>query len=1060
MIEFPQDGQISIQDLKAFIEAKLGEGAVTDQNLKNLFAKMEEHSFQLPNADLDAQGDSQAFIEPHKMSEVYGGKAPITEEGIKYGNHQLSLEIIRESEIWEFLSNNRQNIPFTACYSDEDVSSFQKVELSSTSNYTIPFGSAGLFSSEQDINSWTKTSASLSNIEGYFVGKITPTFPGGGIYLSFQANIGETYVFSAVSILKNNIFPEITANARIRIGTSPWDNTYLDNIAESSSVLAEFIPTSSTVYISITSEYSYGYNPFAAALVQCFEAYEHGQVKFGYCNVELHHPSFPVLPLPEVDSSLYDDPQNIESFNVKASSRGAYLRLSSEGTVLLDQESLRKYFSQYNNEYNCFFDIFTEQSQYEGYSTKQSFKCLVTLNDFSFNPFISQPTATMKGSLNIPFISSNGNSGFSNLSINFINSSNYGVIDFASGDANIYDSAGQIVSSHQSKDDAISVWKQNYLQEGEFYLSNSGNRLFDWITISVSPIFPNIEIDLITDTINFYQYYAYTQVRNINLSVGMEYPRHTSFPVYGTGNEGFRIKPFYYININENQRLQIEKAIQKCESMLDQFYNFNLFFLPLEDSRSGGTLAAARPNVSDSIENGLFKNKKLQTIFNLNSSTPVSYSSYLNKISYADRLHFEVTSTGRLRCYAGFNLGTLKKDHFYEININYSYDDNDFVFFINVCVDGFEEGDKRNVGRVATMSTDTLQAERAGHAAIFQCESSQVHYIELEVVNADILPGTASISSGSNILYSNRDLTSNLSGSALGGYYVLIKRKVYYVSSVSKQYDEDGNIIGSIVYLASNYIYDTAEDVVIYRVNLVGAGDNWEVYSLQVSEIKTFRTNDASQTTIDAEPRDRINSGTIFIDQIDFNSEASNRILHDDKTLVYYIVLHEILHALGLSSYYFNKYNLKSEDGYPTQYQGYYGNLMYANLVINKLNDLGKNLTDYYYNSLPMQGSSTHLAEFAKNFNGKIQPSFMNELMTPYYDYARGILSEITLGIFEDLGYNVNYNIAENPILLELHEDTSVSEDPGSSNYDELIEKNNKRACYCDRHANRNEINH
>jgi hypothetical protein len=1036
MIEFPRDGQISIADLKAFIEAKLGEGAATDQNLKNLFAKMEEHGFQLPNADIDAQGDSQAFIEPHKMSEVYGGKAPITEEGINYGNHELSLEVIRGSEDFEWLSNNRLDTPLTTCFSDPDAASFQEIELSSSNNYTIPFGSAGSFSDQQDIDSWTTLNASLSKIEGYYAGKITPSRFGGGIYLSFKANIGEEYYISAVSILKNGTFPDITANAKIQVGSSAWQGDYVEVIANSLE-LELFIPTSSTVYISITSEDYYSLNPFAAALVNCFRIQEYAGVQFGYCDVELHHNSESKIILPETEES----------------STGNYVSLDSTGNVILDQESSRQYYS-----FNCFFDVFMGQSQFEGYSTKQSFKSLTALYEAIISPWGRNPKRILKGTLSIPFIVDDGTSGVSNLSVNFLNSSLYGVMDYSNGTAEIYNRDVELVSSYQNQADAISAWKQNYLQEGQFYISNSGDRLFDWVTMVVhsSSLFDPGWLDAVLDQIYIFQNYTYNHARIINLSVGMKYPRYTSFPLYGAGNAGFQIKPFYYINLNENQKEQIEKAIQKCESMISQFYNFNLFFVPLVDSRSGGTLAAARPNTFNAIENGIFKNKKLERIFNLSFSSPVtsiSYSSYLQRVVGTNLFRFNITSPGRNRCHVGFNIGQLKENYFYQIDVGYSYNNGDFNLFINVCVDGAESGGKRNVGRVAVVDDFNT------HRAIFKCESSEVHYIELEAADASTLEGTASISYGSNVLYSSSDLTRSLSGTAVGGYSVLIKRQVYNVSSVSKQYNSEGDVIGSIVYLTSYYYYDDAENIIIYRITDVDVGDNFEISLLEVSEIKTFRTNDSNQVAIDAEPRDRLTSGTIFLDQIDLNSEASGRFLHDDKTLVYYIVLHEMLHTLGLGSYYFKKYNLISGSGYPTQYLGYYGNLMYSSLVVDKLNDLGKNLNNYYYGSIPMQGEIlAHLAEYAKQFEGKIQPAFINELMTPYYNNSRGILSDITIGILEDLGYDVDYSVADSPILLELHEDTSVSISPGSSIYDQLIEKNNKKACYCCKHLKNNEI--
>jgi len=57
--------------------------------------------------------------------------------------------------------------------------------------------------------------------------------------------------------------------------------------------------------------------------------------------------------------------------------------------------------------------------------------------------------------------------------------------------------------------------------------------------------------------------------------------------------------------------------------------------------------------------------------------------------------------------------------------------------------------------------------------------------------------------------------------------------------------------------------------------------------------------------------------------------------------------------------------------------------------------------------------------------------------------------------MLEDLGYNVDYSIAESPLLLDFSTDTSISSDPSSSLYDQIILKDSRRKtrrCNCGEH--------
>ena len=122
-------------------------------------------------------------------------------------------------------------------------------------------------------------------------------------------------------------------------------------------------------------------------------------------------------------------------------------------------------------------------------------------------------------------------------------------------------------------------------------------------------------------------------------------------------------------------------------------------------------------------------------------------------------------------------------------------------------------------------------------------------------------------------------------------------------------------------------------------------------------------------------------------------------------------------------------------------------------IIQEKINQLGlsKTLADYYTDSVPAQSTGAHIAEYAKLVNGKVQPSLVNELMSPAYDFDRGILSKITFGFLEDLGYDVDYNQIESSFLLEMSENTDISSNPASSNYDQIKYQKKRRRCpHCD----------
>jgi hypothetical protein len=206
-----------------------------------------------------------------------------------------------------------------------------------------------------------------------------------------------------------------------------------------------------------------------------------------------------------------------------------------------------------------------------------------------------------------------------------------------------------------------------------------------------------------------------------------------------------------------------------------------------------------------------------------------------------------------------------------------------------------------------------------------------------------------------------------------------------------------------------------------------------DYYVIKPNSPKTFSCRSVELISLDPRyARDSIISGNVNIDSIDASLDSSNIIIHEDKTPLYNVLLHEFIHAIGFAGQLWHFFDLKKTGSdAPTQHVGYYATKEYKDLVKEKIDQLNLPVTidDFYTQSVPAQGSGAHNAEYAKivNYLGidKIQPSFPNELMSPYYDFSRAIFSRLTLGHLEDIGYEVDYTEAESSYLLIMSQDTT-----------------------------------
>ena len=1115
MIEFPQDGQISIADLKAFIEAKLGEGTAPDQNLRNLFATMEQAGFQLPNGEVDQNGVSQAFVAPHKMSETYGGQAPITEEGIDYGDHELEVTIIRNLHLWPTI-REKLDAPISMLVSQNSDRFLQDLVLFLVSNHKInvPFGNDGLFlvdaNGDPVLGDWVLNNSNVGGVSGLKT-SITGLFnliqincqsASAGIYIEFEVEPGEIYYFEAYNYY----------NAKILIGNSINDSFYGDSDVDMNNAggsvgsvapYTYYVPTQSKIYISIIPS-----DPanlfFFVGLIRTYKYYQHGENRYPELELEIHkglRPNDTInLPLPRMDVNNIGF-SDTDSFGSHSESGSKYYAIS-EGEIVFDQETIS---ANENNYGDFYFDTQTNiNSTYNGYDHMDKTRLLATIDLVGEGGFQSYASVQKYGGLvYVPVKHSGehaGNGAIVNVNVTFKKSHNYYI--YYSPLNNkwlIVDQEFSLPSPtldhiFDTKQQALDYWETNYNQEGEFYTSSSANKLFDWIHLIKSEFFLPIDsaLDMIylskvypvsylqwlnyhkpskqlTGTIKLTAYRDYIQGSGTIFSLELNegdvivvgsnnyivkaimsdnfvtitqtaysttsyisanyitrnygtYPHHTAFPQHGYTNTNLQINGFYNVNINPEQQTQVDLAISKLESIIENSIDMNMFFVPYDDARSGGILAAARAIQENSIPNQLYKNPNYSQIYLKNfGNVAGAYQSpdslngcYVYDVSSSWIKIKSTSSSNSYRGVARFSLGYLDVGEFYKLKFKVSSGD---LIMVSVRTD-------QNNETYAHRILDDMSGQ-----AVFSFQAKDgYNYFEISIIehlDFDVLLGDAYINEGSNTVTTTTDPSVYLSS----GDTILINGQIVTVNSVD----------ASSITINSNYPYD-AFAATIYKLSPLSQEREFTLYSVQVDKINATYV------------RDQIQSGVIFIDQIDFGSQDANFILADGKSGLYYVLLHELLHAVGIGSYYWKQYELSDGVGYysyPSQYNGIYGTIRYKEIIQEKINQLSlpKILADYYTDSVPAQGGSAHIAEYAKLVNGKVQPSLVNELMSPQYDFDRGILSKITFGFLEDLGYEVDYNQIESSFLLEMSENTDISSDPGSSNYDKITYQKKIRRC-------------
>ena len=184
---------------------------------------------------------------------------------------------------------------------------------------------------------------------------------------------------------------------------------------------------------------------------------------------------------------------------------------------------------------------------------------------------------------------------------------------------------------------------------------------------------------------------------------------------------------------------------------------------------------------------------------------------------------------------------------------------------------------------------------------------------------------------------------------------------------------------------------------------------------------------------------------TVFIDLIDLQIDRYFEIVRNDNTRFYYVFLHELMHGLGVGGFWnhigYNslnsnlydlgiEYNNTDIDQLASHYTGEHGVEQFQ----LALTQLGYGGSQYFTTYIAAQGheddESTspriggHIATYPQMYQNKVQPTLYNELMAPYVQ-DNITFSRVTIGLLEDLGYDVNYDTAESTSLLAVSTDTS-----------------------------------
>jgi hypothetical protein len=153
--------------------------------------------------------------------------------------------------------------------------------------------------------------------------------------------------------------------------------------------------------------------------------------------------------------------------------------------------------------------------------------------------------------------------------------------------------------------------------------------------------------------------------------------------------------------------------------------------------------------------------------------------------------------------------------------------------------------------------------------------------------------------------------------------------------------------------------------------------------------------------------------------------KMKNTIRDDGKTSYYYVLLHEIGHILGIGTFWnlrgapkvsyiendMTKYYYIGVNAL-REYKSYFSANGSEPFLGIPIEDDGGDGTARVH---PEEGANGTVSANNRTINGIFHPGLKTELMTGWLDSGSATvsLSRITLGFLEDIGYIVNYNLAD-----------------------------------------------
>ena len=250
------------------------------------------------------------------------------------------------------------------------------------------------------------------------------------------------------------------------------------------------------------------------------------------------------------------------------------------------------------------------------------------------------------------------------------------------------------------------------------------------------------------------------------------------------------------------------------------------------------------------------------------------------------------------------------------------------------------------------------------------------------------------------------------------------------------------SVKGTFTYTITNntsYVFDSTDYAIIQSAfdrwdnimtldSRVGAGYTITInYSVEVLEAGVL--GGASIQTVGY--IGSLTFGNTFPYEADITLNASylsgmkNAVRSDGKTSYYYVLLHEIGHILGIGSFWnlpgtpkvsyldngVTKYYYTGANAL-REYKYYFADKGSSSFVGVPIEDNGGAGT---VNVHPEEGPEGGVSADNRYINGILHPGLDTELMTGWLDGApvSTPLSRITLGFLADMGYTVNYNLAD-----------------------------------------------